>query len=202
MHKYTYHLYKLHICIFVEVWSVAMYYNAKSCISRSSCLKRSEFSRMSSDICMYVTLPPNYPWLVNRYLQPIAGQKRGRRGFGSWVWGLRHRPRGAERGQRSMSKVPWDRWLVSTRPWGPACWNRNSPDGTWQMISRGYWQGSKQNLPSPTVLRAYCKYKDSCLLGTKWSITTHTQMYIMLAPPPSLWGLNPGPPHTRQELLS
>ena len=32
--------------LFAEVWSVAMYCNAKFCIPRSSCLKMSEFSHM------------------------------------------------------------------------------------------------------------------------------------------------------------
>jgi hypothetical protein len=30
--------------VYIEVWPVAMYYNAKFCIPRSSCLKTCEFS--------------------------------------------------------------------------------------------------------------------------------------------------------------
>jgi hypothetical protein len=109
------------------------------------------------------TLLLNLKLLVERRcLQPVAGHKRGRWGFGSPAWGLRWRRReGGREGGRCHGVVGW--WADGHEGW-LASWNRSSPGGAWRVISWGSWQGSRQSniegwcLLRPSACRAYHKY--------------------------------------------
>lgn len=75
------------------------------------------------------------------------------------------------------------------RAWqpGPSHWSRSCPGRTWQVISQGYWQGSRQNsiegwhLPRSNALRLY-KYKDFVVIiwelnDIKWGRNLPNNIY-------------------------
>ena len=57
--------------------------------------------------------------------------------------------------------------------------NMSSPDGTWQVITWGYWQGSRHNsregryLPNSTAVKAY--YENKSFVSFIWEINNQRQ---------------------------
>jgi hypothetical protein len=145
----------------VEVWSVALYCNAKYWPLLPT---GTRWFSHGSKWC-YVTLFPKLSLIVEyRCLQPIAGQKRDKHVFVVQTWSLRQRPwgRGVEGGMRRHHGVG-ESWKHGHEGWPIKV--KSSPDEAWKVITQAYWWRIDSNssvvryLSSSRALKVYYKCK-------------------------------------------